>query len=185
MTTDSWFEASIEEIVDGYVEGFNSKHLNDDKLVDEICDKLNEIINAERIKEIVTNRLDEIRSKQTTSSADSKHIHFTYTCETTDKYLFKEVKEKENGFEIVWMDELENDELKICEEIFKQVEFNKLDKYDNISSVHISFGNNNSEYEFILSLFINQLMNRITSYDFIVKLIDEENGIYDIEEFFD
>ena len=64
MTTESWFEATIDEIVDGYVDGIDNDRLNDEQLVNDICEELEMIFNVERMKQIVKNRLDEIKNKQ-------------------------------------------------------------------------------------------------------------------------
>ena len=179
MTTSSWFEETIDELVDGYVDGFDSNKLNDEQLVNDICEELETIFNVERIKQLVKNRLNEIKNKQPAPAVE--HIHFTYTCTITNKPLFEEVKESNDRFNIYWFDELENDELKLCKEIVKHVEPDKVNENNN---VHITFDENNDN-EFYLTLFVIQLMDQQTNYNFIVKLIDEKNGIYDVEELVD
>jgi len=175
MTTSSWFEETINEIVDGYVDGFDNNKLNDEHLVDEICEELETIFNAERIKQLVKNRLNKIKS----TSANVEHIHFTYTCEIfNNKALFKDAKENVNKLYVYWFDELEYDELGLCEEIVEHVE---PDKVNENNSVQITYDGN----KFHLTLSVVQLMNKSTYYSFIVKLIDEENDIYDVEEFVD
>ena len=96
----------------------------------------------------------------------------------TDKPLFKEIKEDENRIYMYWFDELENDELKLCEEIVEHIE---PDKVNENNSVQITFNGD----EFHLTLFVVHSINQETCYGFIVKLIDEEKGVYDVEEFVD
>ena len=181
MTTLTWFETTIDDIVDGYVESIDSNKLNDEQLVDDICEELETIFNAKHMRQLVENRLNKIiKDKQMTIlvAADVEHIHFTYTCMITDKLLFKEAKEDENGIYMYWFDELENDELKLCEEIVKHVEPDKVNEYN---SVQITFNDN----KWNLCVFVAHSMDQETCYGFIVKLIDEEKGIYDVEELVD
>ena len=70
----------------------------------------------------------------------------------TNKPLFKEVK----GVIIYWFDELENDELKLCEGIVKQVESGKVNENNNI---YITF-DENIDNEFYLTLLVVQLMDQ-------------------------
>lgn len=176
MTTESWFEATIEELVDGY----DSDRLNDEQLVDNICEELKSIFNTERMKQIVKNRLDEIKNEQKTKTSPTVE-HIRFTCTKVNKPLFKDVKESDDKFDIFWFDELENDELKLCEEIVKRVEPENVNENNN---VHITF-DENVDNRFYLTLSVFQSMDQETKYDFIVKLIDEENGIYDVEQLVD
>lgn len=168
MNVSQLLNSIVEDYAEEYICEHNNLNIdNYDKFVDDIYNNIISFIDKDNLKRVVRNRLGKRLVKLSN--------HFTYTANNPNQtMLFDNVKELYNGYHILCFDKLKDDELELCEELVKEIE---PDKVKENNRVQIIFDNDN---EFHLAISIVHSKN-IVSYDFIVKLIDAENGVYDIE----